>query len=371
MTSYERFYENYNHLQVVKDNLRPILCDECRRDYTHFGECDRCMKNRLHNREWLTTHQFVFDIYLRSYHDGHHDCIKGMPLRLPHESPFQYYGAEIEVEFDHNIWDEDDYDKEASSELAETLQELSRITDGMFVYEEDGSLENGVEMITRPMSYAYWTHPDTVEKLKAGMEYLKSRGAMVHQPTSNGLHVHTSRKFYEVGTTDDGDERFKAFDWFFQIFQPEVEAVCGRKYTNFCASQKDKLNALNVSSMMPSVSGNIAKLKLAGVLKKGGNVPRGDHYSSVNLGGATIETRVFKSTIDYTEILSYIELVRNVAHASREGMEGKTFNEILHTKENLYLDKHLAKCGLNGRKQKKVFDFNRVDTGEIEFGVER
>lgn len=365
---YESFYLDHGQDSGVVEHLRPIMCEICRREYGSYGECERCMKNRIHNAEWLSTHTFVLDDQLRGYHSARHSQIKGLPLRMPHEKPYQYYGVEIEVEFDHDIWsscDDEYYDDEY--DLAEyerkTLEDFSAITNGLFVYERDASLSNGVEMISRPMSYAYWTSKENVERLRKGMEYLKTRGAMTIQPASNGLHIHTSKRFYAINTDDHGAERFKEFDWFFQTFQAEVETVGGRKYTPYCASRKDKISQ-NILADLRRQSG-LEDVKISGVLRKGTEVARGDHYSAINLGSETIETRVFKSTIDYTEILSYIELVRNVAHATREGMEGRTFNDILHTKPNLYLDKHLAKCGLAGRKEKKVFDFDKMDSGLI------
>ena len=381
MANYANIYYEYKDT-ALKGKLKPITCPACKDSgCSYCGECETCLENQAHNREYIETHSFITDTCFRGYHNDNHDQFKSLLLRLPNEHPYLYYGIEVEVEFDSSCvsvnerddyYDEDEYDEDGSSEweLEDILTEFSNITEGMFVYEHDGSLENGVECISRPTSYAYWTHPDTVKKLEKGFEFLRSKGAYVHQPDSNGLHIHISRKFFDCGSTKLPDRimAYQGFDWLFQKFQPEIEKLGGRKYTHYCQSKAEKLRRSLIEDNYNMRQYNVeAEIKCK--LKKGGRLPEGDHYSAVNLTSNTIEARVFKSTTDYKKILSYIEIVRNFAHAVREEDIKRSFNDILHTKDNLFLDEQIRKVKMACRKNKEELDLDRVNDDEIEVVV--
>lgn len=361
MPLYENLYDQYSNMLGKK--LKPILCPRCKGEYCSWGECEVCLRNRADNREWFQTHSFIADTTFESYHEGSHENWKATPLRLPHEHPFQFYGVEVEVEFDRDIlYCGDDYDDDLSS----VLEKASEISGGLFVYEMDSSLANGVEFISRPMSYAYWTDKDTVRRLREMFQYLRDRGALIDQPNTNGVHIHTSRKFYDVGAdNEEQHRRYLNHDWVFQQFQDEMEQLCGRQYTHYCSSKRDKLKEELNRAISFSVSG-VKDVKVSATIEKKGSLRVDDHSVAVNLRNHTIETRVFNSTTDYKTLLAYIELVRNVAHASRGKIEGRTLNDILHTTTNIYLDEHIARCGLNARKMKQPFNMEKVDTGEIE-----
>lgn len=378
MNIYDNIYEQFGN-SSLKGKLKPINCPACRDNgNSSVGECETCLQNQAYNREYIETHLFIYDKAYQGYHEGFHDNFKRLFLRLPNEHPYLYYGVEIEVEFnssdvrvycnDDDYYDEDECDD--NWEIQEILNKFSEITEGMFVYEHDGSLDNGVECISRPTSYAYWTHPDTVKKLKAGLEFLREKGAYINQPDTNGLHIHLSRKFFDMGRTglDDRYQAYESFDWLFQKFQPEIEALGGRHYTHYCASKAEKIKRALVDDNYMVRNYNVeAEIKYK--LKKGGRLPEGDHYSAVNLTNKTIEARVFKSSTDYKQVLADIEMVRNMAHTVREQNIERTFNDILHTKDNLYLDELISKVGRKAKKDKREFDLDKVCSDEIEISI--
>lgn len=350
--------------------LKPLLCEECRGEYSHYGECPRCLRAYAENKEYIQTHTFITDSALREYHTGNHNAIKSALLRLPHEHPRQYYGIELEIEFDTPVnytYDDDDYDdcEDTSEEIEDVLREFTKITDGLFVYERDSSLNNGVEFISRPCSYQFWTHEDTVKKLKDGMEYLRTHGACEDQPSGNGFHIHISNKFFDKA--EQGMTPYRNFDWLFQKFQPELEHLGRRHYTSYCASKISRArNRLRVDYSEPGM-----EYTVKGKLKRGNTeLPHGDHGSAVTLSGATTEARVFKSTIDYKEILATIEIVRNLAHASRDNDIDHTLDELLHTKPNLYLDEYIQKTKLRTAREEEKLELDKMNTDEIEFEME-
>jgi hypothetical protein len=298
---------------------------------------------------------------------------------MPNEKPYLYYGIEIEVSFDEdylkvNYANDDYYDdnEETSDDCEEMLMKFSEITGGLFIYERDGSLTNGVEFISRPLSYAQWTNPDTVKKIEDGMEYLKSRGAFKDQPSTNGMHIHISRKFFDYGKSKRSrgnlDKMYQDMDWLFQYYQPELEKIGGREYTQYCDSKMNKIKErYNIGNRTTRDGLWNVELEVKGKMKKGGRMASGDHYSAIIESGNTIEARIFNSTLDTTQIIGNIELMRNFAHAVRdEEITGKTLNNILHTKDNLYLDKLLDNVRKDCYKKKETFEIDKVEQDEME-----
>lgn len=352
------------------DKMKPVTCESCKADGYETGVCPKCLENQAYNTEWLETHTFIWDTALECYHSCNHDEIKSLPLRLPNEKPNLYYGFEVEVGFDEEMMTEyyDDYEDEERMEASDRLQEIlaraAEILDGMAVFEEDSSLQeyNGVEFIFRPMSYAYATHPDTVRKLKKFFDYLEQNGAYVNQPTGCGMHVHLSKKFFEHGKMTNSAQAYEDFEWLFQFFQPEMEKLGRRKYTSYCESKTDKIK--RDMRRMTSDYGSLSDITFT-VNKGGGRLASNDHSSAINSDRHTIEVRTFKSTINAETMLATLEIVRNVAHAVRGGDIEKTLDDILHTKDNIYLDKYIQKRRMECKRDGEELDLSRVNTNKI------
>lgn len=356
--------------------LKDILCERCKAEGMHeYGGCEHCLRNRAHNKEIVETTMFVVNEMLEEYHSSSdsHLAFKQMYLREKNEHPFLYYGIEIEIGFDEDeirIMDED-YENETTNRADEMLKEFSRITDGMFIYETDSTVYNGVELISRPMSYAKWTNPETVEKLKNGLEYLKEMGAYKTQPDGHGMHIHISRSFFDYGKLkrENSVEAYQDMDWLFQYYQEELEKLGGRKYREYCQSKMQLLKRRY--SIGETQRTENAEFQIIGKMKKGGEMAgstsSGDHSVAITKSGRTIEARIFKSTLDYKQVLANIEIMRNFAHASREGkLEGHTLNEILHTKDNKYLDEVIQKVRMREYKNKNKFELDKKFDVEME-----
>lgn len=373
-----------SHYETLKDSLmlrqymKSECCDECYADsYRGQGHCKRCLQNIADNNEWIDTNLFIFDTNFRCYHADAHRAFKAAKLRMPDEKPRLYYGLEVEVEFDEGVVSICDarngYDG-AAEYVRETLNQFSIITGGLFCYEEDGSLDNGIEFISRPCSYKFWTDPSTVKRLKDGFDYLVERGALEEQPCRNGLHIHISKAFFTAPATPDkkkqvAEECYKSFDWLFQYYQKQMEFIGERKYGEYCGSKTDKIRqALRADSVY--VGGYASfETETKVRLKKGGMPACGDHGFAVNSTDRTIEARIFKSTVWVDRMLAYIEIMRNFSHYVREGQASDTLDGILHTKENKYLDRLLAMTAMNVARAGKKFELDKEIKDELEFKV--
>lgn len=366
----------------IKDKLKPTICKSCYADGDRtYGHCEQCLKNQAYNKEYCETHLFTTGTWLGDYHTGgSYHTMKYVPYRKNNEHPYLYYGFELEVGFDEdqlrvNYYDEDygEDECEISSDCQEMLEEFEKATQGLFASKErDGSVYNGIEFVSRPMPYSTIIDPDTIKKLEKGLEVLKNWGAFVDQPYKHGMHVHISRKFFdfdENGTRvcDARDKAYQDIDWLFQFYQPELEKIAGREYYDYCQSKMAKLKSQYRILDDGVRDDGLWKIKLQGTVVKGGNMADGDHHSAVTLSGKTIEGRIFKSTLDINHVIGNIEVMRNFAHAVRSGeIVGKSLNDILHTKDNLYLDKVLDEIRKQCFKTKTEFNLDKVVEEEME-----
>lgn len=363
------------HWQEVDKHIKPILCDRCRKaGFAHYGECPQCLRAYADAKEWLETHTFVTHTSFGEYHDSYHNSMKMLPYRLPNERPRGYLGIELEVTFDGEggYYDEDDEWVEGDTDKDAIVSDFMYATEGLFACaEQDSSLpendcELSIEFISRPVSLNAWHDKHTIKLLQKGMQVLKEHGAYTRQPSSNGMHIHISNAFFDE---KNADTAYQNFDWLFQIFQPEIEKLGGREYTSYCSAKLPRARSNLERSISPL--DNI-EYTVNAKLKKGGPLPVSDHGAAVTLSGATTEVRVFRSTIDYKEILANIELVWNFAHAARNNdTEGKTLDELLHTKDNVFLDSHIQKVRMRSAKNKNMLDTKAVDKNEISFTIER
>lgn len=371
--SYYGYIKEYQH---VCEHMKPECCNECYADGRRGqGLCKRCLQNIADNNEWINTHLFIHDTTFRCYHSDRHDAFKVAKLRMPGERPRLYYGIEAEVEFDANVVNinnaENGY-QESARWVSKTLTEFSEITQGLFCYESDGSLDNGIEFISRPCSYKFWTNPETVKMLKAGFAYLKERGALVDQPNTNGLHIHISKGFFTAPAKPEDkkqvdSECYKSFDWLFQFYQKQLELIGERKFGNYCGSKADKIRqTLNAGNVYLG-SGVKFTTEMKVTLKKGGFPANDDHSFAVNSTYNTIEARTFKSTIDVKRMLAYIEIMRNFSHYVRESNEPDTLDGILHTKDNQYLDILLLHTAALAKKNGEKFELDIPLADELEF----
>lgn len=382
MTYYTAEEDAFNN---IKDKLKPTICKSCHADGDRlYGHCENCLKNQAYNKEYCETHLFTVGKWVGDYHTGgSYYTMKTVPYRKENEHPYLYYGFELEVGFDEDELkvhyyneDYDEYDEcEISSDCETMLEEFEKATQGLFASKEfDSTVYNGIEFVSRPMSYLAITDPDTIEKLQAGLEVLKKWGAFEDQPYKHGMHVHISKKFFdfdENGTrvSDARDKAYQDMDWLFQYFQPELEKIGGRQYYDFCQGKMAKIKQqYHIGTDSRNAGLWNIELDIKGKMKKQGTLMAdGDHHSAVTLSGKTIEGRIFKSTLDLTQIIGNIEIMRNFAHAVRnDEIVGKTLNEILHTKDNLYLDKLLDNVRKQAFKSKTEFNLDRVVEEEME-----
>jgi len=156
------------------------LCGHCYDNYyTRCEECD-CI---VHND----------DAY--EYDDGYfcHECYQNIrknaaiheygykPTPIFYGDSNRYFGVELEID---GAGKDDDY--------AEELLDIANGSDEHIYIKTDGSLEDGMEIVTHPMSLEY--HKDFCwnEIMKKAVYF----GYRSHQTSTCGLHVHVNRNSF-------------------------------------------------------------------------------------------------------------------------------------------------------------------------------
>lgn len=327
-------YQHQLHPEVWQEIL---TCPDC---LERRGKCPKCLRKEAQEIEAEETTLWVYDTRAMNYHTSDHRHFKETKYREKHEHPFLYYGIENEVLFN------------SLAPIDKITKEYIEATNGLFVAEYDRSVSdrgNGIEFISRPLSFRKWTSEEVYLLLEKGNEVLKKYNAYMPQPDSCGLHVHMSLKFFERNTTKKVDEIKSDIDWMFQVFQPQIEQISRREYTRYCASK-----AYRLKEVMKQIRGGYGfNLEPTMTLQKGKitqSMGAGDtHHDAIIQTERTIEVRTFKSTINTEEILATIEFCRAVAHAARN-MKLTTKNtlaDVIYCKDSKYLQPYVEKLKVN------------------------
>lgn len=326
-------------LQESPFPMNRLRCPECDRENDMCADCQ--MKLAQNKKKELTT-LWVYDTQLCCYHDAIHNKFKSTKYKTPHEKPYLYYGVELEVVFADN------------ANKVKTVHDFIEATGGLFVAEYDSSVDsigNGAEFISRPLSYKAWTSKEIKDKLEKGFKVLKDNGAQTIQPDGCGMHVHLSRVFFEHNTKKKVDNIKEDIDWIFQVFQPEIEKISRRAYSNYCSSKKETVKQL-IPSLMRNTGINIKYNIEKGHLPST-EMDRANHHACIVETRKTIEMRTFKSTIRLDEFLATIQFCRAVAHAARNMKldTSTTFHDIISCKDGEELSTLINNIKLNTDKK--------------------
>lgn len=317
-----RIFQDYLSMEASRQRCPICMNSE--------NPCADCLEKRAKQAKKEETTLWVYDTQVCNYHESCHDRFKSLIYRVKHEHPYLYYGVELEVVF------KDDANKQ------QVVHDFIVATNGLFVAEYDRSVDktgNGAEFISRPLSYKAWASNYIQTLLNAGFKVLTDAGAKVDQPIGCGMHVHMSRTFFEHNTQKNTKQIKDDIDWFFQIYQEEIEAISGRPFTRYCTSK-----ALKVKETLPHFLSQDLGLNINYSISKG-KIPstennRDNHHYAIVLTNKTIEVRTFKSTLDLTQFMANIQFCRVIAHAARnmKTTQKTTFADIISCKESPQLD---------------------------------
>ena len=284
-----------------------MYCDSCD---TYYRECD--MSYSESRQDWFCPDCYEEvgedDTVIQSYHSGHKGGLQF--FEWPHErrqNQQLYYGIELEVENTMNKCDIETIAKE-------TLQVLDT---ELWHCENDGSLTDGCEFISQPMTFEYLNSPRIERKIKSALALLSSKGARSYDTSHCGLHFHVSR----AGLTPQAIVNLLVMT---TRFKEVVFKLSRRTETNF---QRWSRAYDEITELTPAIKSGI----------KDDTIPycNFDRYCMVNLTNrATVEFRFFRGTLN---LASFYGSLNFIAFLVSYSLECETESDITSSMQDFIL----------------------------------
>ncbi len=260
------------------------LCDGCYSEhYTTCCECGRI----IHRDDACYTDSFSNDPYCMScYEDLNiNEAIKDYgykPSPIFYGSDKRFFGVELEVD---NAGEDGDN--------AQEVIDIANCNCERIYCKHDGSLDDGFEIVTHPMTLEYHKNEMVWERI---LEKLRCMGYTSHQAHTCGLHIHVNRNAF--GNTEDiQDECIARILYFFEKHWEEL-----LKFSRRTSRQLERWAARYGYKDKPS--------EILDHAKKGNGNGR---YTCINLQNTdTIEFRMFRGTLKYNTIIATLQLINRV-----------------------------------------------------------
>ena len=240
----------------------------------------------------------------------------------------RYFGVELEI---------DGAGKD--SDNADDLLAIANRDDDHIYIKSDGSLDDGMELVTHPMSLEYHKQFCWEEIMKKAI----SQGYRSHQTTTCGLHVHVNRD--SLGDSrEEQDEVISRILFFVETHWAEL--------LKFSRRSEYSMNRWAARYGFEKTGKDILEKA-----KKGDN----GRYAAVNLMNySTIEFRLFRGTLKYNTLIAALELVDAICdlaiHLTDNGIAKMSWSEFVETIEAPELIQYL--------KERKLYINETIENEE-------
>lgn len=286
-------------------------CHTCYTERTY--QCEQC-GSRFRYEDSLREVDDCW--YCDSCYDNHRSIIQPYHTQKDY-GEIRFYGDEsrrdsiymgFELEVDSKDW----FDRE---EIAEGLQ--SRFGD-FFAYENDGSLNYGLELISQPASLSY--HLSLMDKYDDAFRYLLKNGVKSHDVGTCGLHIHLDRRYFR----DKEDSSIAKLLYLFEKFRPELMKISRRSDTQAADWAR---------SRKQNYSGEAGWIKQA-VMESKAFASYQQRYYAVNLNNDnTIEIRLWRGTLNAETFEATLKFTARLAEICKNTraveLAKMTFDELL------------------------------------------
>ena len=279
-----------------------VLCEDCFDEYYHHcADCGRL----IHNDDTYYADDDSEEPYCCNCIDSHRGGIQSYyykPAPIFHGDGPRYLGVELEI---------DDGGEYGST--AEKLMAIgNRAADNIYI-KHDGSLNEGMEIVTHPMTLTY--HRQQMPWQEIAQKALEL-GYYSHRAETCGLHVHVNRNSF--GETEEEQEEAIARILFF-VENHWNELL---RFSRRTKRQLEKWASRYGRKDSPKEVLDSAKKSCAG------------RYTCVNLTNYdTIEFRIFRGTLKTNTLIATLELVEELCSVavslSDEGMAELTWTEFV------------------------------------------
>lgn len=241
-------------------------CDDCNEIYHHndlvYSDrhdstyCQSCARTNGGNA--INDYMYKPAPKFRHYNQHTNESVfsRGSSNRL-------YEGFELELE---SV-------REVAGSVAQDLIDRFDEDEDVFYCKHDGSLNDGFEIVSHPMTLRAHKTMDYEDILS----FLKKAGCKSHNTTTCGLHVHVSRSFFAMSET----VKLGLFVYFNKVRLENFARRTESSYAKFKPVPSSNLQAAGYSE---------------------------DRYEAINFENArTIEFRLFKGTLNFETFMATLE----------------------------------------------------------------
>lgn len=190
----------------------------------------------------------------------------------------------------------------------ELSDRIDEIPGGRTYCKSDGSLSNGVEIVSHPGTLAHHMYVMHWRQIQRTCE---KAGFRSHDAANSGLHVHVGRA--QLGNTNsERDDVTRKVQVLFALYTAELTRFSRRRRS--CLEQWAPIDRLGVTPddiRHASSGARLAAWACANVPAYRSN--HNDRYTAVNVtNSATVEIRIFRGTLKRDTLIAAIQLVSNV-----------------------------------------------------------
>lgn len=190
----------------------------------------------------------------------------------------------------------------------ELSDRIDEIPGGRTYCKSDGSLSNGVEIVSHPGTLAHHMYVMHWRQIQRTCE---KAGFRSHDAANSGLHVHVGRA--QLGSTDaERDDVTRKVQVLFALYTAELTRFSRRRRS--CLEQWAPIDSLSVTpdDIRHVRSGaQLARWATASVPAYRSN--HNDRYTAVNVTNTnTVEIRIFRGTLKRDTLIAAVQLVSNV-----------------------------------------------------------
>ena len=262
-----------------------ILCERCRDNY--YSRCDDCGR-LIHDDDACYVdgedYPYCSDCYERHARNYIHNY-SYKPDPVFHGRGTMFFGVELELD--------------KGGEDDDKAEEILSCTDSDHLYiKHDGSLDDGMELVSHPMTLEY--HQNSMP-WKNIVETAVDLGYRSHQTGTCGLHVHVNRKAFGCDRSEQ-DEVISRILYIVERFWQEMLRFSRRteyQINRWAARYGMKDNPKQVMD----------------------NAKKGDkgRYACINLCNYnTIEFRIFRGTLKYNTLIATLQMVEHICETAME-----------------------------------------------------
>lgn len=236
-----------------------------------------------------------------------------------------------------------------------TRKKITEVMGQSCVYENDGSLDDGIEIVTHPFSFNFWENK--VEYISRMFDVAQSNGWKSHDTRTCGLHLHVNKNDLstEERSTDDVIDNILLIT---ETFMNELIKFSRRHETHYAKFLQDI-----VSERRDIAMSYIRRNKDSGREK----------YRALNIDHRnTIEFRMFRGTLNIKTFMATIELVNNIVEIAKySDIEGLTWDGIIsyNSDKTHYIKEYNESRGISS--DKCVHLLSEIEVNRDNFSIEK